>query len=121
MIVVRPDALADIEEAFRWYERHGRGLGEDFLAALQATLDRIAAHPAMYAVNSPEHEACVPAPFSIWGLLSCVRRRYCRRGLHACEARSEHLAIPTMISACWPGAWPTNFEQQRRQDQRERP
>jgi plasmid stabilization system protein ParE len=50
MIVVRPDALADIEEAFRWYERHGRGLGEDFLAALQATLDRIAAHPAMYAV-----------------------------------------------------------------------
>jgi plasmid stabilization system protein ParE len=49
-IVVRPDAAADIEEAFPWYERRGRGLGDDFLAALQLTLGRITAHPARYAV-----------------------------------------------------------------------
>jgi toxin ParE1/3/4 len=49
-IVVRPDALLDIEEAFRWYERRRRGLGEEFLAAFQSALDGIAAHPEMCAV-----------------------------------------------------------------------
>jgi plasmid stabilization system protein ParE len=49
-LVIRPAAAADIDDAFLWYERQRAGLGEEFLAAVQATLDRITAHPTMYAV-----------------------------------------------------------------------
>ena len=49
-IVVRPAAAADIEDAFSWYERQRPGLGDEFLAAVQATRDSIAAHPAIYPV-----------------------------------------------------------------------
>ena len=49
-IIVRPAAAADIDEAFVWYERQRPGLGEEFLAAVQATRESIAAHPAMYPV-----------------------------------------------------------------------
>ena len=49
-LLVRPAAAADIEEAYRWYERQRVGLGEEFLDALDATLKDIAAHPAAYAV-----------------------------------------------------------------------
>ncbi len=49
-IVLRPAAAADIEEAFSWYQRRHPGLADDFLSAVQAALDDIAAHPAIYAV-----------------------------------------------------------------------
>ena len=49
-LLVRPAAAADIEEAHRWYERQRVGLGEEFLTAVDATLQDLAAHPAAYAV-----------------------------------------------------------------------
>jgi len=49
-LLVRPAAAADIEEAFLWYERKRPGLGEDFLGAVQTTLDEVTAHPARYPV-----------------------------------------------------------------------
>ncbi|MBI4461190.1 MAG: type II toxin-antitoxin system RelE/ParE family toxin [Acidobacteria bacterium] len=48
--ILRPAAAADIEEAFLWYERQRAGLGDDFLAAVQATLDNIVTHPITYPV-----------------------------------------------------------------------
>lgn len=49
-VIVRPAAAADIDEAFVWYEHQRPGLGEEFLTAVQATRESIAAHPAMYPV-----------------------------------------------------------------------
>ena len=49
-LLVRPAAAADIDEAYRWYERQRVGLGEEFLSAVDAALQDLAAHPAAYAV-----------------------------------------------------------------------
>ena len=38
-IVVRPDAAADIDEAFLWYEGQHPGLGHEFLAAASGASD----------------------------------------------------------------------------------
>ena len=37
-LVLRPAAAADIEEAFSWYEHQRKGLGNEFLAAVDAGL-----------------------------------------------------------------------------------
>ena len=50
-ILVRPAAAADIEDAFLWYERQRPGLGDEFLDAVQAACEGIAAHPTMYPVT----------------------------------------------------------------------
>jgi plasmid stabilization system protein ParE len=47
-IVVRPAAEADIDDAFLWYEGQRVGLGHEFLAAAQISIDAIAEHPLRY-------------------------------------------------------------------------
>ena len=47
-ILLRPAAAADIEEAFLWYERQRAGLGNEFLAAVESTLDDVVADPTRY-------------------------------------------------------------------------
>lgn len=46
--ILRPEAEADIEEAYRWYEKQGRGLGAEFLRAVDACLALIARQPELY-------------------------------------------------------------------------
>jgi plasmid stabilization system protein ParE len=48
--IVRPAAAADIDEAYLWYQAQRAGLGEEFLAAAQAAIAAIAAHPEKYPV-----------------------------------------------------------------------
>ena len=36
---IRPDALADIEEAATWYEEHEAGLGTDFVKTVFESID----------------------------------------------------------------------------------
>jgi plasmid stabilization system protein ParE len=43
--VLRPAAAADVEDAWRWYEARREGLGDEFLDAVQASLESICAHP----------------------------------------------------------------------------
>lgn len=43
--ILRPAAAADVEGAYRWYEEQRAGLGGEFLVAVQAGLELIAAHP----------------------------------------------------------------------------
>ncbi|MBI2918507.1 MAG: type II toxin-antitoxin system RelE/ParE family toxin [Chloroflexi bacterium] len=63
-VVVRPAAAADIEEAYEWYERQRPGLGEDFLAALRSTLDRVASQPqALTIIHRATRRALVPHRF----------------------------------------------------------
>jgi plasmid stabilization system protein ParE len=47
-LVSRPDADADVEAAFDWYEGEFSGLGQQFLNELRLTYDRITAGPAKY-------------------------------------------------------------------------
>jgi plasmid stabilization system protein ParE len=49
-IIFRPAAAADVEDAFRWYERQRVGLGNEFLAAIESTLHDVAEQPARYAL-----------------------------------------------------------------------
>lgn len=63
-VVVRPAAAADIEDAYHWYEQQRPGLGEDFLAALRSTLDRVVTHPEAFAVvHRATRRALVPRRF----------------------------------------------------------
>ncbi len=51
-LIIRPEAEAELVEAFDWYERRVPGLGADFLSAVDAALDAILSnppqHPAVY-------------------------------------------------------------------------
>jgi plasmid stabilization system protein ParE len=45
LLVIRPEAEADLAEGFGWYERRRSGLGHDFLNELKALLTRIEQNP----------------------------------------------------------------------------
>jgi len=47
-LVVAPEAELDIAEAYAWYEGRRVGLGEEFLSAVDACLERIRRGPEMY-------------------------------------------------------------------------
>lgn len=46
----RPEALADVVEARRWYEEQEPGLGERFVESLEEIVERILSMPRMYQV-----------------------------------------------------------------------
>ena len=47
-LIVRPEAEAEIAEAFDWYEDQVPGLGSDFLLCLDAIVSAILRSPAYY-------------------------------------------------------------------------
>jgi plasmid stabilization system protein ParE len=47
-IVLRPEARAEFDDAFDWYEQQRHGLGMDFVAHVQEVLDRISDTPERY-------------------------------------------------------------------------
>jgi plasmid stabilization system protein ParE len=49
-LVVTELAKADIRGAYRWYDEQRPGLGDEFVANLDETLNRIAARPERFAV-----------------------------------------------------------------------
>ena len=44
-IVIRPAAVADIEDAFDWYESRRAGLGWEFFSSVRRTLSQLATAP----------------------------------------------------------------------------
>lgn len=46
----RPEAAADLEDAYDWYEAQRIGLGIEFLTAVADALDSIGAHPEQVPV-----------------------------------------------------------------------
>lgn len=68
-VVVRPAAAADIEDAYQWYELQRPGLGDEFLAALRSTRDRILERPEAFPVlHRDTRRAFIPRRFP-YGLL----------------------------------------------------
>jgi len=63
-VVVRAAAAADIEDAYEWYESQQPGLGDEFLAALRTTRDRLLEHPEAYPVlHRNTRRALIPQRF----------------------------------------------------------
>lgn len=58
-LVVQPEAEADLDEAFRWYEARREGLGEEFLEEVDRAFARVAEQPLRYA---PVHRDARRAP-----------------------------------------------------------
>jgi plasmid stabilization system protein ParE len=49
-ILIRPEAEAEIVEAYRWYEDKRDALGSDFLLCVEDGLDKIRNDPEMYPI-----------------------------------------------------------------------
>jgi toxin ParE1/3/4 len=49
-VLFTPEAEADVEEAFEWYETQRPGLGDAFRRALDLAMASIEDHPEAYAV-----------------------------------------------------------------------
>ncbi len=49
-LLVRPEAEADIEETYHWYENRRNGLGSNFLLCIEEGLEKIRKNPEMYPV-----------------------------------------------------------------------
>jgi len=47
-LIIRPEAEAELGEAFEWYESRVQGLGAEFLLAIEATLASIARNPLQH-------------------------------------------------------------------------
>lgn len=48
--IVRPEAAADIEDAYQWYEAQQAGLGEKFLVAADEVINAVVANPLPFPV-----------------------------------------------------------------------
>ncbi len=48
--LLRPKAVADLRTAYQWYQAERSGLGEEFLDAVRAAIERAVAAPQTYAV-----------------------------------------------------------------------
>jgi toxin ParE1/3/4 len=48
-LFVRPEAVADLQEAFEWYEKRAPGLGAQLVGELDRALASIAANPLAFS------------------------------------------------------------------------
>ena len=48
---IRPEALADIEEAAIWYEEHEAGLGTDFVKTVLQSIDSLPVNPLIHRLR----------------------------------------------------------------------
>jgi plasmid stabilization system protein ParE len=48
--IFRPAAAADVEDAYRWYEDHRAGLGDEFLAVVNTVIKSLLAYPERFPV-----------------------------------------------------------------------
>ncbi len=49
-VLIRPEAEAEIGEAYRWYEQQQDGLGSDFIVSLEEGMAKIIEGPERYPV-----------------------------------------------------------------------
>ncbi len=54
-LILAPEAETDVVETYEWYEACRRGLGEEFLSCVDATLSGISRHPALHAIAFSNH------------------------------------------------------------------
>lgn len=92
-LVVQARARGEIADAHAWYEAQARGLGAEYLRALDAVLQRVAREPALYA---PVH--------------GTVRRAMLRRfpyGVFYTESADRLVVLAVIHARQDPQRWPT--------------
>jgi hypothetical protein len=58
-VLFQPAAAAELDEAYRWYERERAGLGDEFLQAAQALIARVGENPLAFPlVHRDKLERC---------------------------------------------------------------
>lgn len=50
VLVFRPEAREELDEAYNWYESQQSGLGDEFLEYVDEVLNRICQQPELYVV-----------------------------------------------------------------------
>ena len=63
-LAFHPAVHAEIDDAYRWYDRLRAGLGEEFLRALDATFQRESTTPLLYGVvyGNARRAPCIGSP-----------------------------------------------------------
>ena len=101
-VIIRPAAAAEIDEAYLWYESQRTGLGEEFLAEVNGTLERIREMPELFAVlrRDTRRAMLIRFPYSLTGRLplSAGWRRCDPRCLLPRETKPEGVARPDVMA-----------------------
>lgn len=70
-IIVRPEAEAEVQAAFDWYEEQSDGLGFEFLRAMEACLSGVTRNSiSLHGCSRTEHQTRSCQGFSIRSFLS---------------------------------------------------
>ncbi len=62
-VIFKPEAEADIAEAFDWYEERDAGLGAEFIRCVESCAHGIQRHPEMYPLVHKNVRQGVPRRF----------------------------------------------------------
>lgn len=82
-IVLKPEAELDIAEAYRWYEERDKGLGTEFIRAVETCIFQIQRHPEMYPVVHNDMRQAVTRRFPYSILYSVDETVYVLAVFHA--------------------------------------
>jgi plasmid stabilization system protein ParE len=62
-LIIAPEAVLDLLEAYAWYERRRVGLGEEFLGCVDACIERIARMPDLYEIVHENYQRALVRRF----------------------------------------------------------
>lgn len=70
-LIVRPEAEADVQRGYRWYEEQLPGVGDDFLEIVERQIARVVERPVAYPRVHPRvRRSLTPRfPYAIFYLL----------------------------------------------------
>lgn len=91
MVIVRPEAQADIQSARDWYEEQQPNLGQAFIHELDRVFIKLAANPQLYAKAEGE-----------------VRRALCRKfpfAVYFLESGNDQVVMAVLHQRREPAAW----------------
>jgi toxin ParE1/3/4 len=75
MLIIRKRAETQVEEAFHWYERKKRNLGDDFLEAIEESLTAIELNPQAFQLKYKEIRAVYTKRFPYGVFYIVVNKR----------------------------------------------
>ena len=85
-ITLRPDAEADLKQAYDWYEKQSEGLGENFLLCVEDVITSIIETPKRFPIVFKEVRRALVGkfPYAVFyvnqnGLISIIAVFHCSR------------------------------------------
>jgi len=74
-LLLRPEARADLRDAYDWYQDQREGLGEEFLHEVRVVIDRILSTPTLYQQIRGEVRRALPRrfPYGVFYLVEAER------------------------------------------------